>query len=285
MDEQQVRQRARNFIAALDISNIQNDLSVYANAVNATIKTQDLGEGEAGYTITKPNGKHVIVVNVNDTEERQRFTICHEVAHIALQLASNHEEVPSWAFAKRDANEVACDTFAAELLMPYRLWLSKIPKEEPSFKLIKFMASEFGASFPAAASRYASLCDIPCAFVTMESGAIRYSVFSMQLRNIKARITSRSPIPLGSVSHKLRTSGVSGQESAEINQDIWFENWEKGLMLNELASHYARTDTTVALLWLDNDDLPEIEVNRFGIRVEEDEGLAELTGELPWPIK
>ncbi|RPM57294.1 hypothetical protein IPC1289_29235 [Pseudomonas aeruginosa] len=43
------------------------------------------------------------------------------------------------------------------------------------------------------------------------------------------------------------------------------------------------TDTTTSLLWFDSDDLPEVEVNRFGVRVEDDGGLAELTGQLPWP--
>ncbi|RLA41285.1 MAG: ImmA/IrrE family metallo-endopeptidase, partial [Gammaproteobacteria bacterium] len=57
----------------------------------------------------------------------------------------------------------------------------------------------------------------------------------------------------------------------------------KGLDLWEFSRHYARTDTTISLLWLDNEDLPEIEVNRFGTIIEDDGSLAELTGELPWP--
>ena len=72
-------------------------------------------------------------------------------------------------------------------------------------------------------------------------------------------------------------------DTEEVAQEIWFENWEKGLNLWELARHYRRSDTTIALLWLDDEDLPEIEVSRFGVRVEDDGGLPELTGELPWP--
>jgi hypothetical protein len=112
-------------------------------------------------------------VNSLETEERQRFTVCHEIAHIVLGLESSHDEVPSWSYAKRHPNEIACDTFAAELLMPYQQWLSAVPKEEPSLELIQHMADLFGTSFPAAASRFASLSDMPCAFVTMERGAVR----------------------------------------------------------------------------------------------------------------
>jgi hypothetical protein len=69
----------------------------------------------------------------------------------------------------------------------------------------------------------------------------------------------------------------------EVAQDVWFENWEKGLDMSELSRHYQPTDTTLSLLWFDEEDLPEVEVTRFGTRLVDDGGLAELTGELPWP--
>jgi hypothetical protein len=55
------------------------------------------------------------------------------------------------------------------------------------------------------------------------------------------------------------------------------------LDLREIARHYASTDTTGSLLWFEEDELPQIEVGRFGQKVEDDGGLKELTGELPWP--
>lgn len=140
------------------------------------------------------------------------------------------------------------------------------------------MADLFNTSFPAAASRFASLSDIPCAFVTMERGAVRYAARSTSLRKAGAWISPRSAIPVGSVAHRLRSAGSSAADTDEVAQDIWFDNWEKGLDLWELSRHYARTDTTTSLLWFDSEDLPEVEVNRFGVRVEDDGGLAELTG-------
>ena len=46
----------------------------------------------------------------------------------------------------------------------------------------------------------------------------------------------------------------------------------------KLARHYSETDTTVSLLWSPEEDLLEVETTRFGVRVVEDEGLSELTG-------
>lgn len=282
MDELGVRQIARRFIAGLDTSRIREDLSPYLTAANAKLRMEPLDEGESGYTLPGKNGRYVITVNSLESAERQRFTICHEIAHVTLGLPSRHEEVPQWGYAKRDPNEMFCDIFASELLMPYKEWLAAVPKDEPSMALIEHMASEFGTSFPAAASRYASLTDYPCAFVTMERGAVRYAARSTSLRQANAWVTSRSKIPVGSVAHSLRASGRNGSASGQVAQDIWFENWERGLELFEIARHFSLSDTTTSLLWFDQEELPEVERDRFGSRVEDDGGLAELTGELTW---
>lgn len=169
--------------------------------------------------------------------------------------------------------------------MPYQQWLDLIPRSEPSQALIEHMASTFKTSFPASASRFASLTDMPCAFVTMDKGVIRYAARSAPLRRIGAWISPRSPIPCGSVSYNLRSAGQSASETGEIAQDIWFDEWDQGLDLWEMSRHYHRSDTTIALLWFDAADLPEIEIDRFGRRTADDGGLTELTGGLPWPSK
>ena len=147
--------------------------------------------------------------------------------------------------------------------MPYKMWKGTLPNEEPSVAVIEFMAAEFRTSFPATASRYANLADIPCAFATMERGVVRYAARSKPLRQAGAWISPKSPIPADSVAHRLRAGGISHIEIGEGAQDIWFENWEKGLDLWGLCRHYHRFDTTVSLLWFPGEDWPEVEVNRF----------------------
>lgn len=282
MDELWVRQKARGFVAKVALPPVFGDLTPYLDAINARLRHEELGQGESGYTITKPNGRHIVTVNSTETLERQRFTICHEIAHIVLELPSSHEEVPSWSYAKRHPNEVACDTFASELLMPYKLWLAQVPLDDPAMEVIENLAVKFGTSFPAAASRYASLSQRPCAFVTMERGAVRYASRSTSLRNVNARITARTTIPAGSVARHLRDAGASAAASGEVAQDIWFDDWEKGSSLWEISRHFASRDTTVSLLWFDEDELHDREIDRFGRPSQEDEGLEELTGHLSW---
>src|SRR5205807_833984 len=107
MEEAEIQQRARTFIAPLDLQNIRDDLIVYLRAANATLRKEEMGDGESGTTLTRPDGKHVITVNSRESLERQRFTVCHEVAHVILGLPSSHESVPPWSYAKRHPNEIA----------------------------------------------------------------------------------------------------------------------------------------------------------------------------------
>ncbi|HWB46115.1 MAG TPA: ImmA/IrrE family metallo-endopeptidase [Hyphomicrobiaceae bacterium] len=284
MDESDVKQKARQFVAKVDITSINEDLSPYLDAVDAKIVYEELGDGESGYTIDI-KGKPRIVINKRESEERKRFTVCHEIAHIVLGLPSRHGELPSWSYAKRDFNETLCDMFATELLMPYATFKSKIPNEEPSVQVIEQLASEFKASFPATASRYAALVDLPCAFVTIDKGIIRHASRSSSLRNAKIWIAPRTPVMQGSVAHRLRAEGVDRTATEEVPQDLWFSDWQDNGDLWEISRHYARFDQTVSLLWFDEDELQGIEPpdRRNSFRFDEERGVGELTGELPWP--
>ncbi|AMP02061.1 hypothetical protein CAter282_4296 [Collimonas arenae] len=285
MDEADVLWKARQFVASVDTSNIHVDLNAYVDAAKAKVGFEELEDGESGYTINV-KGQPRITVNSLETPERQRFTICHEIAHIVLGLVSQHDEIPSWGYAKRDINETWCDVFAAELLMPYDIFRAKIRDEgEPSEELIESLASEFRTSFPAAGSRFAAVTDLPCAFVTIDRSIIRYASRSLSLRKIGAWIAPKSPVPTGSVAHRLRADEVNGSATQEVAQDIWFSDWEKDRDLWEMSRHYARFDQTVSLLWCDEDDISDVEVSRTRLTTYENDGLSELTGELPWPGK
>ena len=77
------------------------------------------GGANAGHTVVV-GGRRCIIINGNDRPERQRFTACHEIAHIVLELPTEHANGGS-QFARRSPNEVLCDVFAAELLLPCHL--------------------------------------------------------------------------------------------------------------------------------------------------------------------
>ena len=130
MDEFTAVLRARELTVAVNPTTIPVAVEAYAAKVGAIIRVEtDLGQDEAGWSFER-GGKYYICINGKDQEERRRFTICHEIAHIVLCLPSDHKALPWWSYAKRSADEILCDVFAAELLLPYRIFKPAAEKEE-----------------------------------------------------------------------------------------------------------------------------------------------------------
>lgn len=282
IDELAIRLTARRFMVDLDLSSIDKDLSVYTRKVNAKLTTEEIGDGESGYTLTRRDGKSSIVVNELERRERQRFSACHEVAHLVLGLASNHQETPSWSYTKRDDNEIACDIFASELLMPFEAFKHDVDGGEPSFELVECLRAKYVVSFAACASRLAAVTEYPCAFVFMNSSVVRYASRSKALRDLNAWVEMRAPIPPGSVAWRLAREGEWSGEDPRVPQDVWFRDWPKGYDLTELAKHYPTFEETFSLLWFEQDSGPVEPVNNWsGTPTQEDDGgLKELDGVL-----
>lgn len=282
MNEVDVQAKARAFIVGLDLSNIRSDLSVYAEKINAKIEYEELAQNESGYTLSR-GGRHSININSLETEERQRFTICHEIAHVVLDLESSHEEVKPCSYVKRHTNEIWCDMFAAELLMPYQLFQKDVDDEEPSFDLIQRLANAYKTSFPATASRVAALSNKPCALVFMENGRVKYASRSTSLRNLNGWIDLKAPIPKGSAAWDVRTDKLWQSEVTEVSQDIWFSEWAQGSDLYEIARHYEKFDQTFSLIWFGEEDAPVVRAGSITrLLTEETDGLNELTGIIGW---
>src|SRR5258708_4582516 len=101
MDEFTVVNRAREFVAKVNPKTIPVSVDAYVAQIGGVLRCQyDLDPDEPGWSFEN-GGKHYICVNGNDHEERQRFTICHELAHIVLGLPSEHSHGKWWSYSKR----------------------------------------------------------------------------------------------------------------------------------------------------------------------------------------
>jgi hypothetical protein len=281
VDELTVTLKAREFIGKMGPLALPVSIDAYAAAAGATVKVDDLEPGEAGWSFQKPNGDWCICVNRQDRPERQRFTVCHEVAHIALGLPHEHGYGPAWSYAKRPATEVWCDVFASELLLPHKLFKPQVDAAELGLAAIDELSGVFEASTMATGSRFAAFSSCLCAFVLSEQGRVRYCSRSPTMRDAKAWISAGSALPDASLSKRLRAGDV-GAGPQEIEADVWFSDWDREGALYEDARHLAQWDQTIALLWFDDNDLPSPREGR-GKWEEQTYGLRELDGELPWP--
>jgi Zn-dependent peptidase ImmA (M78 family) len=80
--------------------------------------------------LSVPYGIPGVVVNVEHSKVRQRFSLAHEIGHWVLERApATHDLRPIAARGRRyDALERVCDYFAVCLLMP-RSWVGSFMRE------------------------------------------------------------------------------------------------------------------------------------------------------------
>lgn len=284
LEEFSVVMKARELVRMTNPTIIPVPVEAYVERIGAVLKIDKmLSENEPGWSFEN-KGKKYICVNGNDIAERQRFTICHELAHMVLGLTSEHQEVPSSSYVKRSLNEIFCDVFAAELLLPYRLFRPLAEQTAIGIASIESLAKDFNASFTATGSRFAAVLKAPCAFVLSEKGKVRYASRSTMLREAGAWIAPRIEMPRTSLSAKLR-AGAAENGPVEIEADEWFKDWERGGTLLEEARHLDRWDQTLTLLWFEDEEVPAPKRGdwRETSQSEEDaELLPELDGVLRW---
>ena len=202
-----------------------------------------------------PTGKYRICVNCAQNGRRQRFSVCHEVAHVALEITADHS-APSWSFARRPPGEIACDVFAAELLLPYKLFKPRVDASDMGLKGIGELANEFDASLVSTASRFATFSRELCGFVLSEGGKVRYCARSTSLRDARAWVKAGTMLPTDSLSARLR-AGAAPTSPEEAEPDQWFEDWDRDGSLYEDAHQGAMPVNSV--IW-QTETLPSIAV-------------------------
>lgn len=116
-----------------------------ADTFGIQIKEKDLPVNISGLIIKHHNMDPIIVVNSNDSENRQRFTIAHELGHYVYKMLHNDEEAEYEYVDYRDENssngsddeEIFANNFAASLLMPGKL-VRKYYKKYDKYLLPKY---------------------------------------------------------------------------------------------------------------------------------------------------
>lgn len=102
------------------------DVKQFAEASGATLRYDEFDKslGLSGFAYQK-HGSKFIGVNKSEPEERQRFTIAHELGHLYIhkQNAVNYDVGimlfrDSHSSNGTDIKEIEANNFAAELLMP-----------------------------------------------------------------------------------------------------------------------------------------------------------------------
>lgn len=122
-----------------------------------------------GETYEKYGAFKVILADKNDPLDHQRFVIAHELGHYFLDYYQSGENDPKKQFAmiypKNDHSEkfeeVRADRFAAQLLMPKKLFLKQyeiaVNRNDDRRYVIPYLSAYFGTKESSVAKRFREL--------------------------------------------------------------------------------------------------------------------------------
>lgn len=290
MDEFTAVLRARELIRAAGIKSVPVNIDKYLSLgkIQAVVRIDNnLSEDEAG-SCTIISGRRVIFVNGRHSPERQRFTILHELGHIVLGIVSSHSAKTKTSdlisYRKKPKEEILCDIFAAELLLPEHLFHHDVAKVPVGFDSIEKLSTIYEASLTSTGSRFAVVNEEPCAFILAEDGRVRYVSYSRAIRERKGWISVGLPVPENTLTSS-KLNGVGNEGPIEIEAYRWLES-EKNharYILEDvrLLPHWKQSLT---LIWFEDTDYQQNQSwteNEAG----DEAGLPELDGVMPWPSK
>ena len=264
------RRVARLFRRAMNIGDERLiDLDTIAAAHDLQIVETD--SRDVGFTaclLRNPTGGEggLIAVERGTDAGRRRFSIAHELGHYHIPSQKLAGFVGACADADLRANNSAtrrmeweANDFAAELLMPERIFGRDVELRAPTFGSVQVLAatSMYGVSVTAAAWRLVQTTKCSCALVVSTGGTIDWVArsanfnFPMSLRGVKVHPDSVA----GSVN---RGERLGSEDCHAVSIDCWLNpHWPIQATLYESVHRIAKLDQVLSLIWLDdevNDD-------------------------------
>lgn len=287
MEENTAVIRARHFLRDHHVTSAPVDVAALAQAEGFEVIFKELPEGEAGSTLER-RGKRYILVNEQDPPMRQRFTILHEIAHHVLGLPSVHGQASELndsgltASVGRPLEEVACDAFASECLVPLAIIKPLIEGQLFGVQTVAELARHFGASQHCVASQFIKASADCVAFVLAEQGRIKLAFPSSALRAAGVRLLRGTSVPRGCAAETAMSAEDGAVRTAESEGADWSHSDAAGrFSVYEEASFYAPRQQTYSFLTFEV--LEPIRVAENASPIGEDHDLLpELTGELTW---
>lgn len=156
-----------------------SDLSVEEIAFCHKVFVKDIPiKGSEGRILINGDSAVVSVDSNIKPEAKRRFVIAHELGHFFLHsnlsplYVDTHKTLSEWY--ANGAHEQEANAFAAELLMPSKLFTEQVRGRKLNLQLIADVSSYFGTSLTATFLKYKDLGDFPVSIVYSQGGIIEW---------------------------------------------------------------------------------------------------------------
>jgi len=209
--------------------------------------------GAEGRSVTHA-GAGIIRIRSDITQPaRRRFIIAHEIGHCVLHKSGSVTPCTKGdLFRYEDGNrEAEANWFAAELLMPGKLFEPLCDVQEPTFKTIEEIARKFRTTLTATSIRFVQLGPERCALVWSEDGKVKWWVRSADFPGWIDR--GRTLSGLSHASDVFRSKALP-KGLQPVPQHAWLDSQVAGGRdVMEETLDFSRLGAALTLLWLPSD--------------------------------
>lgn len=214
-------------------------------------------------------GRSKTLIKVNSEipyESKKRFTIAHEIGHLLmhkkLDVHSENSNTLNWFNStekqlKKGIQEWEANDFAAELLMPEKVFISEAIGKPFSPDLIKYLSVRFKTSITSTVFRYMQLDLHPIFIAFMYNSLVKYWDKSSSLYVWVKNISKLSP-PSDSVALEYINSNYdfiyTGKDKTQpISKSTWFElkENEEDSDFYEYCIPTKQYKTVISVVWED----------------------------------
>lgn len=228
------------------------DIEALAMGKGAYVEYAPL-KGAAG-RLVRDDKFGVIRIDSGIREEGQRrFAGAHEIGHFCLHEKDRNascrpEDMLAWY--KTSKKEQEANEFAAELLMPEKLFCPRCDRTDLSLSGLENLATTFRTTLTATAIRYAEIGPHVCAVVQSQKGVVRWfhaaPDFPFRI------IAPGNRVVADSGAHEFFSGKMTRPESENVLADRWLvdDRIESGWVLREITIPMPSYESALSVLWI-----------------------------------
>jgi hypothetical protein len=257
MDEGFARLKARVITNALDFDDPEAiDIEAIAMLRGIVCVTEAIA-GAEGRLIRGSRGGVIRVKNQTGSEGRRRFTVAHEIGHYELHQRKGRSlctaaDLYHWGGAGKE-EEYQANVFAAELLMPERLFAPRCRSVRPSLDHISAVANVFRTSLTSTAIRFVELCREECVIILSRDGRICWGYPGREFRFKYFSVGSTlSPF---TIAYDYFHGKPDDRMQQSVDASAWFPNikFRQDAMLKEQSWRLGEFGGVLTLIWIDQE--------------------------------
>jgi len=155
MSTEKIKREAERLLEAGRVFRAPVPVTALAKLAGATLRVGPLPEELSGFLLFQDK-KAILGVNSTHSRTRQRFTVAHEIGHLILHPDRDHIDRKFPVYFRNEQSskaevtaEIEANQFAAELLMPRRIFipvLGRLSIDIEDQSLIAGLAKKFDVS-------------------------------------------------------------------------------------------------------------------------------------------